>query len=337
MSQFRRSAALAAALTLTACGHGTPVTGPDKAAGHALESSSIAYARSDGVYLARGDGRDERRLVDEGALGKGTIPFLAALAPDKRRVLFVSMSAMDPRTDKGGGLALNVLEIEDEEVRAWRRVLLDGILGGTGGAAMVEASMVPAAAWSPDSARIALALRRSARGQPDTVVVFDAEGTPRRSLDLQGRRLVAGSGLAWDGGEALLLAVEPPESGAQESAGPQIVRLPLEAVSRNLGGVQVVANGRDPAVSPDGSRLAVVESAYGKLPDIVLMDRDGHEVRRFEALPGRVLHHLFWSSDGRYLYYHSLASTGPLGIVEIGLLRCLDTTGGSVFDLVRLG
>jgi hypothetical protein len=324
--------ALAASM-LASCGARAPGLGVPRTEAGPLAGYSIAFARPDGVYLARGDGTDERRLVGPAELEKGETPFLASLDPTGSRVLFLSMSERDPRTGRGRSLSLHVLEIHDRTAAAWHRVRMERLLGGKPDDP-VEAAMIPGASWSPDGSGIALGLRRSERGLDDAVVVTDGQGEPRLLLELEGRRLFPGSGLAWArSADAVLVSLD--WSSATAPAG-VIARVMLDPEARAAHGMAEIGPGRDPAVSPDGTRLAVVDAA-SSAGDLVLLDMEGKQLDRFERPAGRGLNHLFWSPDGRYLYYYSLASTGPLGIVEIGLLRCLDTHARRVFDLVRLG
>jgi hypothetical protein len=317
------------------CALPAPGLGVPKPDAAALAAFRIAWTRPEGVYVARGDGSDARRLVPAAHLEAGEVPFLASLGPRGDRVLFVSMTGRDPRTGRGRSLALHVILLDGDRRGAWRRVRLDRMLGGDPGSA-VEPAMVPAAAWSPGGSRIALGLRREAHGATDALLVADAQGDPERLVDLAEARLLAGSGLAWSAGEdALLVSLATPEEGEGPAAG-MITRVGLAGASA-AAGWDPIAKGRDPALSPDGRRLAVVDAAGSSTADIVLIDLEGRQIDRFERPAGRGLNHLFWSPDGRYLYYHSLASTGPLGIVEIGLLRCLDTRARRVYDLVRLG
>jgi Tol biopolymer transport system component len=303
-----------------------------------LSTFRIVYARPDGVYLARGDATDERRLVEAEEMGKGTVPFLAALSPDGKRVFFVALAGLDPRQDRGSGLSLNLLDVAEGRVTLWRRTPLDGLIGQAS-AGRIEASMVPAAAWSPDGSRIAIGLRRAGAGGADAVAVMDGAGLPLRVVELPERRLLSGSGFSWDGPDALIVALEAGGAASDEDASGgagMLARLSL-VTGGSSPALDDLTRGANPAVSPDGAKVAIVESHAGSLPDIVLLDRAGAEVDRFTSPPGRALHHPFWSPDGRFIYYHSLASTGPLGLVQVGLLRCLDTRGGRVFDLARLG
>ena len=81
--------------------------------------------------------------------------------------------------------------------------------------------------------------------------------------------------------------------------------------------------------------LTVVSPREG-LSDLALLDDQGAEMTRFIRPAGKALNHPFWSGDGRFLYYYSLASTGPLGLVEVTILRVLDLRTRQVHDLARL-
>lgn len=321
------------------CALPTPGLGVPQPEASALAAFRIAFTRPDGVYVARGDGTEARRLISASDLEVAEAPFLASLDPSGRRLLFVSLDGRDPRSGKGRALVLHVVEVQAEGRRgAWRRTRLDRLVGGSPGAA-VEPAMVPAAAWSPQGDRIVLGLRREGLDTADALLMADAAGMPDRLLELEGARLLAGSGLSWTvDGTGVLAALVGPASGEAAPVAGVIARVEVPR-DRGLAGVEwrAIASGSDPAAAPDGSRVAVVDTSGGSAGDIVLLDMQGRQVDRFERPAGRGLNHLFWSPDGRYLYYHSLASTGPLGIVEIGLLRCLDTRARRVFDLVRLG
>ena len=327
---------LLAAALLDSCASRSPGLGVPPTEATSLASFTITFARPDGIYVARGDGTGERRLVGTRELEAGETPFLASLDRSGSHLLFLSMSGRDPRSGQGSSLSLHVVEIRADRRASWRRVRLDRMLGGDA-ANPVEAAMIPGASWSADGARIALGLRRAGRGLEDALLLTDGQGAPQLLLELDGHRLFPGSGLTWlPSGDGVLVALEGGAGAASDTAAGVVAQVALDPAGRAARGVRELTTGRDPAVSPDGTRVAIVDAA-SSAGDIVLVDLEGKQLDRFERPAGRGLNHLFWSPDGRYLYYNSLASTGPLGIVEIGLLRCLDTRARRVFDLVRLG
>ncbi|HKY33780.1 MAG TPA: hypothetical protein VJV23_14715 [Candidatus Polarisedimenticolia bacterium] len=340
MTAGRAAPRLAAALALgcaatavlgCAVWSGPPLGVDDEEARRSLRSARIAFARRDGVYLARGDGSQARRLAGAGREATGSVAFVAAMTTAQDAVLHLTLDELDVRDGTGIDPALNILELSGGGVAGRRRIRLAPLLP-PGADGRIRPSRLPGAAWSPDGASIALAARGEQEGA-DRILLFDRKGRPSGLFELEGIRLAPASGLAWDQeGDGLLLSAE----GGEGQEGDRIVRLCLEPGARR-GWISPLAPGRDPAPSPAGARLAVVRDAPGGPSDIVLLDGAGKEVERFQRPAGRALHHLFWSADGRYLYYHSLASTGPLGLIEVGMLRCLDTRTRKVFDLLRLG
>ncbi len=213
----------------------------------------------------------------------------------------------------------------------WRQVRLEKI-APPGVSGRYEAFDVAALAWSADGERIALGMSRT--GTPDRVVLFDKAGTPLHAYDLGEWRFSRVGGISWfPDGRAIALGLEDP---ADESGRGLAARMTLEDGTGRAGSIERIGPGAFPAVSPDGRRIAVVDYR-DEMWDMVLLTPEGREVRRFARPAGRALNRPFWSPDGRYLYYYSLASTGPLGLIEISMLRCLDTRDSRVFDLVRLG
>jgi len=165
-------------------------------------------------------------------------------------------------------------------------------------------------------------------------MLFDAEARPLSQYDLGGRDLARVSSLSWaNENTALVLGLE----GEADSPG-VVSRLELPAAGAAGSGARLtdIAPGRFPALSPDGGRIVVVGEVNGQ-QSLVLLDMSGGMISRFERPAGRALTRPFWSPDGRYLYYYSLASTGPLGLVEITILRCFDIRTHQVYDLLRLG
>ncbi|HEY3174578.1 MAG TPA: hypothetical protein VGK94_02325 [Candidatus Polarisedimenticolia bacterium] len=306
-----------------------------------LRSSSIAFAGGNDLYLARGDGSEPRRLIAGSEIGRGGAIFLPMPSPAGERLLFLSILDLDVIDSSGRDLSLNILDLDGRDpstasITAWRQVGLEKIAppGPKGGQEIFTAA---AAAWSRDGSRIALGLNRPASDGGDAILLLDADGTPSELYELGGRDLSRASSIAWTpGGVSLLFGAES-EAGDERTIG-VVMLLDLAATGQRAGPARLteLGPGRYPSLSPDGSRIAVVDDRAGQW-DLLVLDMRGHEIDRFVRPAGRGLNRPQWSADGRYLYYYSLASTGPLGLVEITMLRCLDTFSRRVFDLARLG
>jgi WD40 repeat protein len=299
-----------------------------------LAAQRIAFARQDGLYLARGDGSGERKILDSEDLGGGAV-FLPSVTADGKHVVFLSLLDLDVRDSTGRDLALNIVALEGTAVGGWRRVRLEKIAPPPAGG-REEVFRAAALAWAPDGSLIAAALRGATSEGDDEVVLFGAGGDPMASYDLGKRRLTRVSSLSWSpDGASLILGLEG--NGDAQEAG-LVGRLDRSRAGRSglAPALAILAPGQFPALSPDGGRIAVVEAGEGG-SDLVVLSASGAEIDRYRRPAGRAPNRLFWSADGRYLYYYSLASTGPLGLLEITMLRCLDTRNRRVFDLVRLG
>lgn len=323
-------APLLAALAAGCIGGRKNIGVTDPSARSDLAAQRITYAKDGALFVSRGDGARAVRLMRGEELGEGGTIFMPSLTREWDRVLFIGALDLHVHDSTSSQLQLNILHLEGERIDRWRSIILDRILpAGDGG--RYEIFSVAAAAWSLDASMIAMGLNLPEDQGGDVVMIFDADGVPVRRIDLGDRSLPRVGSIDWMGPGSLLLGLEG------EAGGPgTVARLDLGSVPGSTPRLIDIGTGDYPALSPSMDRIAVVEQDNGQW-DIVLLDRDGEEMDRYERPAGRALNRPYWSRDGRYLYYYSLASTGPLGIVEITILRCLDTRSRLVYDLVRLG
>jgi len=334
----RRTAALLAALALSsisvAClGRYLRLGVDDREGRDLLRRSQITWADRDGLHLARGDGSDASMVLAASRLGDGGAVFLPTLSADGTRLAFAGLVDLDVRDSTGQDLSVNILSLSGAAVTGWRQARMERI-APPGAGRRYEAFTAAGIAWSPGGDRIAVGLRRPVPAGGDLLLVLDAGGEPLRSFPLGDRKFTRVSGISWfPDGRALAIGLEDP---ADDSGRGLVAGLSLEDGDRPAGAIEPIGPGAFPAISPDGRRIAVIDYR-NEMWDIVLLSRGGTEMRRFARPAGRALNRPYWSPDGRYLYYYSLASTGPLGLIEINMLRCLDTRDSRVFDLVRLG
>ena len=294
-----------------------------------LRRERVCWAEREGVFIARGDGSDRVRIFETSKLGEGGVvfhPSMPRAGPD--RILFLSLRDLDARDSTGTALTLNILDLNGKRIELWRRVSLSKIVAaGAGGRASIFS--VPAVSWSPDGTRIALALRREGQ-ERDGVILMDAQGVPTVFRDVGAARLSRGTSLSWSPeGEALVVGLEDPVGDGAGIIG-RLATGPGGDVAATPA--RPLGRGAYPAVSPDGERIAVVEGRE----ELAVLDRDGALIDRLKIPSGRAPNRLFWSGDGRHLYYYTLIPSGPLGLGQVTVLRCLDTLAGGTIDLVRL-
>ena len=311
----------------------------DESSRAALRVGVIVYVKQDGLYLARGDGSGARRLLAGNDAGGQLTILHAALSPAADRVAFLSVNDLDVRERTGRGLSLQILTLTHPAdpaaaVSGWRRSQLEKIAPpGPGG--RQEIFTAAALAWSRDGSRIAIGLNRPPAAGGDAVLLLDSVGVPLLQYDLAPHDLAPVSSISWTPDSGAVLLGGQIDEGADTATG-VILRLEFgESGAARGASITDVGTGRYPVISPDGTRIAVVVERSGT-SDLLLLDMSGREVERFPRPAGRGLTRPQWSADGRYLYYYSLASTGPLGLVDITMLRCLDTRTRQVFDLARL-
>lgn len=101
------------------------------------------------------------------------------------------------------------------------------------------------------------------------------------------------------------------------SRGPNgIYSIGIDGSDRHL----VVQDGEDPALSPDGSRLAYVkvtwQAPYGNRRDLFVANADGSEERRLTWTPTLDENNPAWSPDGRTIAF----AVGSAGIEEVDVV-----------------
>ncbi|HET9480287.1 MAG TPA: hypothetical protein VFP98_00895, partial [Candidatus Polarisedimenticolia bacterium] len=321
-----------AAIAAGSCaGWAPPLRAGDPAMHAALRAGRVVWSGRDGITLARGDGSGARLLVAAGAIGQRAALFTPCLAPAGDRLIFFSLVELDVRDSTGRDLTLHLLRLDADRITDWQQIRLERISPPPGGGRQ-DVFAVAAAAWSTDGERFAVALDRSEASGGDSVAIFDKEGVPTALYALGGRALPRVGGLSILPGDGDLILDLEPEGGIGE---PVVARLRVPPPGGGTTALTAIGPGLNPRLSPDGTRIAVVAPPDAGR-DLALLDLEGREIRRYTRPAGRALSRPFWSADGRFLYYHSLGSTGPLGLMETPFLRCLDTASGSVWDLARI-
>ena len=327
-------------LAATACiGRHTVAGVTDGSSRDALRAGALVYVKDQALYLARGDGSGASRVLGKDDGGDDLTILQAALSPAGDRVGFLSVNEIDVRERTGRGLSLQILTLACANdpraaVTHWRRIELSKFVQ-PGADGRLEIFAAGALAWSRDGSRIAVGLNRPSAGGGDAVLLLDPDGNPLVQYDIAPHDLSPVSSISWTRDSGAVLLGGQINAGGDNATG-VILRLDFGPAGGARGAtITDVGPGRFPAVSPDGARIAIVDERSGK-SDLVVLDMSGREVERFTRPAGRGLSRPEWSSDGRYLYYYSLASTGPLGLIDITMLRCLDTRTRQVFDLARL-
>jgi len=95
----------------------------------------------------------------------------------------------------------------------------------------------------------------------------------------------------------------------------------------------------EPAISPDGKRVAFIAHRDGKPPQVAVIDVDGKNFRRLTELAGRCAR-VIWSPDGTWLAFVSMVEKTP----QLFLMppdgsappRRLTSDGGAVYALCWL-
>jgi hypothetical protein len=258
------------------------------------------------------------------------------LSRDGRRAACLSLDSIDVRAGTGTALAMHILDLDKDGVTARRRVEMKLLAPPDASGRYPVSAVARGLEFSADGSRLAIGLDAPAGGGVGRVLILDGAGIPIADLILDAPGLGAMNAVSWSR-DGSWLAVGLERSRAAEGIADLVVaRVDLPAAAgRPRGALRVLGPGSYPAVSPDGTRLAVVAPRDG-LSDLALLDEAGAEVARFMRPAGKALHHPFWSADGRFLFYYSLASTGPLGLHEVTMLRCLDSRSRQVIDLARL-
>jgi hypothetical protein len=257
-------------------------------------------------------------------------------AAGPNRLLFLSLLDLNPVDASGTRLTLEILDLEEDRITFWRHISLAKIVAAGPGGRYTLFS-VPAVAWSADGKSIALALRRE-EPAGDALLLMDGEGSPTALIDIAPHRFSRGTSLSWDARKTLYFGLQgaaPDEAGVVGAIGWKSMAMgrgvTIQSQDLQRSKVDILGKGAYPAVSKDG-RVAVVEAG----DELAMLGIDGARTDLLEGAEGRAKNRLFWSRDGRFLYYYALVPSGPLGMGQVTVLRCLDARAGGVFDLVRL-
>ena len=244
--------------------------------GWSPDGRRIAFARrggnEDGVYVIGVDGRGERRLTRERA---GTTAFPMSWAPNGRMIAFYRQYR---RPGSCGPLRLAgdffVMNADGSDVR---RLTRHG------------QAHYWAAAWSPDSRRIAVvSCHRPPRGDPE-IYVIEADGSGERRLT---RRLGWDTVAGWSRDGRHLLA-------GGERAGPSdLYLISADGAQRRNLTRSLEDEFAGATWSPDERRIAFVRAAVG----IHVMNADGSQLRNLHAqtVPDAPPS---WSPDGKRLTF----------------------------------
>jgi WD40-like Beta Propeller Repeat len=117
-----------------------------------------------------------------------------------------------------------------------------------------------------------------------------------------------------------------------------LVTYPFDAGTLTIGAPEVLLSGAGvaftaPRVSPDGRWIAVERRRPGRMPEVVIVDRDTREVRVVAAAADRRFTTPAWSPDGRTLLMAADLGDERFGLiaadVESGQLRQLEETGAA--------
>jgi Tol biopolymer transport system component len=282
----------AAALVLTfayGCGGEETV---DHGGSLVSEEGQIAFSRfirftppnfESEVYTINVDGSGEKRLTDSPGLDA-----FPAWSPDGERIAFA--------TDRDGNWELYVMEADGAEQRRLTNTPED------------ESSP----AWSPDGEKIAY-VTDVFEGN-ETIRVMNADGSGRK-------RLADGNWPSWSpDGERIVYTVY-----SASEAGRLFVMNSDGSEQRWLGGsllqrLSGIADGEEPAWSPDGEKIAF---AYERDGEIYTMNVDGSGRTRLTDTPGYDHWPPTWSPDGTRIAF---TSEGPDGTGEIYVMNS-DATG----------
>jgi Tol biopolymer transport system component/DNA-binding winged helix-turn-helix (wHTH) protein len=223
-------------------------------------------------------------------------------------------------------------------------------------------------AFSPDGRRLAYASCN--RVEPCHIAVLDldagaaAAGPAHRLPEAAGTRI---TGLAWTrDGRSLIFANMGTSGhlwrvGVDATAAPERIEIAgvgdgpaiassrdrlafsrsqvdtdIDVVARGKPPVRVVASSADddqPALSPDGRRIAFCSSRSGDAMDVWVAGSDGSNARQLTRGPGRWQCSPHWSPDGGRIAFDSLTADGTFHIwtmdADGGTARQLTTDAGS--------
>ena len=178
--------------------------------------------------------------------------------------------------------------------------------------------------WSPDGRHIAFV--RQQTDHAGRVYLVSALGGPERRVsdfDVHFDRLLAFGHLVWSRDGRYLFAASPSQQDRGEDTGIHLI--PLEGGSpRPLTGTKAPASDRDPAISPDGRRLAYISCAnccWG-FCDVMLVELDAQLApagppRRLTALEYH-MEGLTWTRDGQSLVFGAFVE-GFFNLWRVGI------------------
>ena len=161
--------------------------------------------------------------------------------------------------------------------------------------------------WSPDGRHLAFV--RQVTEHAGRVYLVSALGgleRPVTDFDVHFDRLAAFGHLAWSRDGRHLFAARPSQQAAGEDTGIHVI--PLEGdTPRTLTGTRAPASDRDPAIAPDGRRLAYIscDNCCWGFCDVMLMELDAELApagprRRLTSLDIH-MEGLTWTRDGQGL------------------------------------
>jgi len=309
--RYRRIIASIALLVTLACGCGSRAA-VDSSGKLVSEEGRIAFTRITGqnganivsdVYTADVDGTGEVRLTDAPGLDG-----MSAWSPDGRRIAFVS--------DRAGNWEIYVMAADGT---GQRRVTNTPVDEG-------------APAWSPDGKKIAYLV--DPFGDP-TIWVMNADGSGSERLaraswpswSANGRRIVYTVYSGTGEGRLYVMGVD----GSDQHA------LPGSSLIDRLSGN---ADGEEPAVSPDGKRIAFAATAGKDNEEIYTVRIGGSGRTRLTDIPGNDHWPPTWSPDGTRIAFTSEGTENNSEIYVMnsdgsGLTRLTDAPADEAFPAWR--
>jgi dipeptidyl aminopeptidase/acylaminoacyl peptidase len=254
------------------------------------DSQWIAFIRDNGLYIARRDGADCRRLwKHESGIEE------PRWSPDGAQVAFISRQ------------------------RGWSQVWTIGLDQQRPRCITPEPDDHASYSWSPDGTRIAYVLRRANDLLNSDILVrtVGVEGGPGEALRLSAPQSLD-SAPAWspDGRRIAYISDADgwPHVWSVEVATQQRTQLTRGAFE---DGIVYASRGTGAHWSPDGGSIAFVRNRDGKF-DLMCMQADGGDVRRLSQRDG-VRTIVGWLPDGRTLLttFDSPQCHGGLALTEI--------------------